>query len=105
MSIWTEIALDIDDLIDENSTSITIRRGSGTLAAQTVRLESAGTTNREQRSGGAAQMVGAIVVLGESDLDIQVGDRFNDANGELYEVMFVEPNRLACVLAQAALVE
>lgn len=105
MTIWTEIAEDIADLIAENPTEITIRRGSSTLDAQTVRLESLGTISQALRSAGAAQMEGAIVVLGETDLDIRVGDRFNDANGELYEVKFVEPNRLACVLAQAVLAE
>lgn len=99
------MAADIERLIDENPTEITIRRGSSTLAAQTVRIERVGGKGLERRSAGAAEVLQVVLVLGESDLDIQVGDRFNDDNDVLYEVTFVRPNRLACVQAEARQVE
>jgi hypothetical protein len=106
MSIWTQIAADVDKLIAGNPTSITIRRDGGTPpGAQTVRIERMGTQSQERSSAGAQQAVGRVLVLGKTDLDIRAGDRFNDANGVLHEVVFVRPNRLACVQAEARAVE
>ena len=105
MSIWDTMAADVADLIDLNSTSITIRRGVSELSAQTVRIERAGATGLKRRGDGTMQSTGRIAVLGTTSLDIQIGDRFNEANGVLYEVSFVRPNRLACVQAEAEAVE
>lgn len=106
MSIWTQIATDIEKLIAGNPTTITIRRGtSGTLAAQIVRLERPGAWGRERDGSGTQQSVGRVIVIGKTDLDIRIGDRFNDAGGVLYEVTFVRPNRLACVQAEARAIE
>jgi hypothetical protein len=106
VSIWTQIAADAGRLIAENPTAITIRRGSITLAAQTVRLEMAGRRSpADPRSDGGSQVENEMTILGDADLDIQRLDRFNDGSGVLYEVTFVHPNRLACVQARARVVE
>lgn len=106
MSLWTQIAADVEKLIAENPASITIRRGASTLSAQTVRLEMAGRKSpAEPRSDGASQAENEMTILGEAGLDIRRFDRFNDGNGVLYEVTFVHPNRNACVQARARVVE
>jgi len=43
--------------------------------------------------------------MGGVDLDIEPGDRFNDAGGVLYQVVLVRPNRAASVVAEAEMVE
>lgn len=84
--------------------SITVRRGSQTLAAQDVRIARAGGQGREMESPGAQESVGRVVILGATTLDIQPGDRFNDENGVLYEVVAVRPHRDAAVIAEARMV-
>jgi hypothetical protein len=46
-----------------------------------------------------------VVVLFGTSGNVQVGDRFNDSAGVLYEVSFVRPNRRAGVIAEAEAVE
>jgi len=45
------------------------------------------------------------VVVGGVGFNVRPGDRFNDANGVLYRVTFVRPNRLVMVVAEAEAVE
>ena len=46
-----------------------------------------------------------MVVHGDTDLDIEIGDRFNDTGGLLYQVTFIRPNRSLATFAEAQLVE
>ena len=100
---WAQMAADLDRVRGDNQVSVAIRRGSTTLAAQTVRI--AGTGHGQEKQGQAAQQAsGPVVVLGSTSLDIQNGDRFT-TGGVLYEVVFVRPNRRAGVVAEAKVVE
>ena len=46
-----------------------------------------------------------MLVLGAVDLDVQVGDRFNDYNGALVEVKTIHNDRRAFTQAGADLVQ
>ncbi len=100
---WAAMVVDAIDIRNDNAVSIVIRRVGSTLASQQVRIAGNGS-GRVNDSDGASQAVGTVVVLGGSTLDIQTGDRFN-ANGQLYEVEFVQTNRRAGIQAQARMVQ
>jgi hypothetical protein len=52
--------------------------------------------------GQAAQeSTGRVVVLGNTSLDLQPEDRFNDGAGNVYRVLAVRPNRRAGIIAEA----
>jgi hypothetical protein len=57
------------------------------------------------RTVGGKEYRADVIVLGGVDFDVQVEDRFNDANGILYRVIFVNPNREMAVTAEAAAVQ
>lgn len=101
----TSIKNDVAAIIAENSTSIVIRRGSGTLAAQTVRVErrDAGTSARRLESFSEEQIT-VVLVLGSTTLDIQKDDRFT-YQGNLYRVLSVRPNRQVSIQAEAIMIE
>lgn len=85
----------IGDLIALKPTSITVRRGSSTLSAQTVRLETLASQRAVVGEGGVTFMCDAHL-LGYrdhptvADTDIQPGDRFR-ADEIDYEVVIRLP--------------
>ena len=101
---WTRMAADLRQVRDDNAVSIEIRRGVVTLPPQTVRIARQGTTNRRTDAGAIEQSEQRVVVVGDTTLDIQKDDRFNDDSGELYTVDFVRPNRRAMVVAEARII-
>ena len=95
------ITADLQDIRDDRPVSIALRRNGATLAAQTVRIArggniQAGTTDAD----GLQAAVGAVIVVGDVDLNIQPGDKFTIA-GALYEVIAINPNREHATQAQA----
>lgn len=100
------IKADIERIIADNPTTITIRRGNTTLAAQTVRIERRGI-GRGRWQVGQAQVEAqeGVVAMGTTTLDIQVDDRFTDGYGNLYRVRLVHPNRQVAIQAEAELVQ
>lgn len=84
--------------------TITIRRGGSSLSAQDVRLIYQPSA-REQQSGQTEQQTGRVLVVGDTTLDIQEGDRFNDSNGTLYEVKYIRPNQQAMTVAESEAVQ
>lgn len=103
-----DIAQMIDDFAairEDREESIVIRRSDEPLAAQSVRIERLGGSGLEKDSAGAQEVRGRVIVLGSTTFDVQVGDRFNDSNGILYQVAFVRPNQIAGVMAEAEAVE
>ena len=102
---WTQMAADVAKVRGDNQISVVIRRGTSTLAAQSVRVERIASAAAERDSAGAQQAVGRVHVLGGTDLDIAPLDRFNDGDGVLYEVVLVRPNRRVGVMAEARQVE
>lgn len=102
---WLRIQEAMTAIRDMNSVSIVFRRGTATLAAQTVRVERRGQgQTRTEDSTGGQQATAAVVILGATTLDIQVSDRFTLA-GVLYEVRFVSPNRKTATQAEAVAIE
>ena len=83
-----------------NEVSIAIRRGDATLAAQLMRIEYAGSRGTRLQSDAARQAQQAVFILGEPDMDIKVDDRLT-YGGVLFQVVFVQPNRLAATIAEA----
>lgn len=85
-------------------TSITIRRGSTTLAAQSVHLAVSTGYGQTQITSGAQEARGKVIVLGSTSFDVAVADRFN-AGGILYRVTFVRPSNGGYIEAEAEAVE
>ena len=96
---------DLMKVRDARAESLVIRRGNTSLTAQMVRIEKAQMYGLLVRSLNGKEYRATALVLGDTDLDIQVEDRFNDANGILYMVIFMNPNREACVFAEATAIE
>lgn len=101
----TQMAADLAKVRDDNDESIAFRRGDETLDAQTVRVVRAGTSGRDSVGAESSERRARMLVLGAADLDVTVGDRFNDGNGTLYRVTFVRPNRTIETVAEAEAVE
>lgn len=101
---WTASANDMRAIRKDNESSIALRRGESTLTAQLMRVEIAGTRAMMMMSDAARQAEQAAFILGEPDMDIAVEDRFTHS-GILFEVAFVQPNRLACTIAEAVAVK
>lgn len=105
MMDWTQAAADLAAVRGDNAQSIVIRRGTSTLAAQSVRIARTGGAGRVQTNGQTRESRGRVVMLFGTNGDVQPGDRFNDGNGVLYEVVLVRPNQRAAVIAEAEVVE
>jgi hypothetical protein len=72
----------------------TITRGSGTVAAKTVRLETLASQRQVQGPNGVVYLIDAFV-LAELDTDLRVGDRFN-VEGQAFEVVMLLPGHIDC---------
>lgn len=83
-----------------NEVNLQIRRGDTTLAAQDMRIEYAGSRGFRLQSDAARQANQAVFILGEPDMDIAIDDRLT-YQSVLYQVVFVQPNRLAATIAEA----
>jgi hypothetical protein len=94
---------DLAEVVTDREVEVTIRRGATTLDPQAVRLARKSSGSR-RRSEASSETRGSVVVVGGVDFDVQPGDRFN-ANGLLFQVTFVRPNRDAAVVADAELIE
>jgi hypothetical protein len=101
---WTGARADMTAIINDNPTTAALRRGSGTTASQTFRLEIAGPRGMQLQSDAARQATQSALILGAYNMDIAVGDRVT-VNGILFDVVFVQPNRLSCTIAEAVVVE
>ena len=97
---WDAIANDLRAVRAENEVSVAIRRGETTLSAQDMRIEYAGSRGFRLQSDAARQAAQAVFILGEPDMDIEVDDCLT-YGGILYQVVFVQPNRLAATIAEA----
>lgn len=100
-----QMAADMAEVIGDRDESITIRRGTSMLAAQTVRIARAGGRGRELNSEGAEEKRGSVVVVGDTSFDVEPDDRFNDTAGVLYRVVLVRPRRDFMVVAEAEVIE
>ncbi len=82
-----------------NEVSLAIRRGTTTLAAQSMRIEYAGARAFKLQSDAARAAQQAVYILGEPDMDIQNEDRLT-YDGKLIKIVFIQPNRLAATIAE-----
>lgn len=89
---------------ERNEVSVAIRRGETTLAAQDMRIEYAGNRGYRMQSEAARQAQQAVYILGEHDMDIERDDRLT-YGGVLFQVVFVQPNRLAGTIAEAIAIQ
>lgn len=86
--------------------SVAMRRGGAVLSAQSVGISVAGRQSpRRVDTDRIEHYEQAITVVGTIGLDIAIGDRFNDTNGQLYEVEFIDPDRSVHIEAMARLIE
>ena len=104
MMNWDQIANDMRAIRAENEVSLAIRRGVSALTAQPMRIEYAGSRGFRLQSDAARAAQQAVFILGEPDMDIAVGDRLTYTN-ILLQVVFIQPNRLACTITEAIAVE
>jgi hypothetical protein len=101
----TRMAADLQAVRDDHALEIEVRRGADTLAPQTVRVARQGTIAQANDRGEMEQSSQRVVVLGDATLDIEKGDRFTDAWGQLCEVDFVRPNRRVMVVAEGRIIQ
>lgn len=100
-----QMIADLAAVRGDREESITVRRGGSEVGSLAVRLARIGGQSQERSGDSSHQSEARVVVLAAADADLQTGDRFNDANGVLYEVVFVRPNRDAATVAEARMVE
>lgn len=101
---WDQAKVDIREIRAENEASVVLRRNNTSLTAQPMRIEITGTRGFRVQSDAARESRQAVVILGEPDMDIAMEDRLTYL-GILYRVVFIQPNRLACTIAEAVAVE
>lgn len=101
---WTAARNDMQAIIADNPISVALRRAATTLTAQTMRIEIAGSRGMRLQSDAARQAEQAVFILGAYNMDIAIDDRLNYAS-VLYKVVFVQPNRLACTIAEAVAIK
>lgn len=101
---WDEIEADMDAIREENEVSLAIRRGATTLAAQSMRIEIAGARAMSLMSDAARQAEQPVYILGKKDMNIAINDRMNYGD-VLLRVVFVQPNRQACTIAEAVVIQ
>lgn len=101
---WAQVEKDMRKIRAENEVSVALRRGTSTLTAQDMRIEITGTRGFQVQSDAAREARQAVVILGEKDMDIARDDRLT-VNGQVYRVVFIQPNREACTIAEAVVVQ
>lgn len=101
---YAQMRNDLDDLIGEARQTLTLRRGDTTLPTQSGRIVRAGSRAQAVRNNGSGAARQVMLVYGPAELDIQRGDRFT-LNGQLYEISYVRPSRLAGTVAEAEAVQ
>ena len=101
---WTQMEKDLTEIRLENESSVALRRGKSTLAAQSMRVEIAGSRGFRVQSDAARESRQAVVILAAKTADIEIEDRFT-LGGSVYRVAFVQPNRQAATIAEAVVVQ
>jgi hypothetical protein len=101
---YTQMQADLLAVRDDRPASVAFRRGSTVIDAQTVRIARAGARGQVARNVEGSESRMEVVVLGDTTLDVEVGDRFTEG-GVLYQVVFVRPNRSAGTMAECRAVE
>ena len=93
---------DLELVIGDNEVSITIRRSGSELAAQTVRVERRKSQSIKKNAQGSEESTADIIVFGDENLNIRKDDHFS-IDGSRYRVLFVRPNNMIGIQAEAEL--
>jgi len=101
---WAQAQADMRAIRADNEVSVALRRDATTLAAQLMRIEYAGVRGFRLQSDAARQANQAVFILGEPDMNVALDDRLT-YGGVLFKVVFIQPNRLACTIAEAIAIE
>jgi hypothetical protein len=101
---WTQAQKDMRAIRADNEVSVALRRDATTLTAQLMRIEYAGVRGFRLQSDAARQANQAVFILGEPDMNVALDDRLT-YGGILFKVIFIQPNRLACTIAEAVAIE
>lgn len=97
------ISAALEKVINERAQSIVLRRGAETLDAQDFRVERL-SKNQQARNEASRERHADGVLLGSISADIAVDDRFN-ADGLLWKVLFVQPNRRFATIAEIQVIQ
>jgi len=89
-------------IIDDQETSITVMRGDDDLAAQNVRLVGLSQRPLERTTIGGDVVQISLLVVGETTLNIQRGDKFF-VGSAFYEVIGLRPGEDVKVVAECKL--
>jgi hypothetical protein len=100
---WLRMRAEMELVRQDRSVPVEFRRADAVLDPQDVRIEATGRGSRLQ-SDAAREARTAVVVFGDTDLDVAVDDRFTVA-GVLYRIVFIAPNRDVDTQAEAVAVE
>jgi len=95
---------DVGLLIATHPTSLVLRRKGVTQAAQTVAVSNFRRTGKETSSDAGQEMRQQVLIIGDTELDIQRDDTFT-REGQLYRVIQVKPAYDICIQAVAEAVE
>lgn len=103
---YAEMRQDMLDVRSDNEQAIILRRNNIAQPSQTVRIARYGGSRASEKDSQAATEVrGNLVIMGDIDFDVEIGDEFNDTQtGELCRVSFVRPNRRIMVVAEAEVI-
>jgi hypothetical protein len=90
-------------VVSLRSQSIVLRRGETSLPAQDFRVERL-SKNRQVRGDASRERQADGVLMGAVDADVAVDDRFN-ADGLLWRISFVQPNRSVATIAEVQVIQ
>ncbi len=90
-------------VIGLRSQSIVLRRNDANIAAQNFRVERL-SKNQQLRGDASRERRADGVLMGAVDANIAVDDRFN-ADGLLWRVSFVQPNRSQATIAEVQVIQ
>lgn len=93
----------LEKVVSLRAQSIVLRRGETTLAAQSFRVERL-SKNQQMRGDASRERRADGVLMGAVNANIAVDDRFN-ADGLLWRVSFIQPNRSQATIAEVQVVE
>ena len=102
----TMMKADVADIIDDQETAITIKRASGAgddPGAQNVRLVGLSQRPIQRTTIGSDVVWISLLVVGETDLDIERGDKFT-VSSQWYEVIELRPGEDIKVVAECKLI-
>lgn len=88
---------------NQRAQTITLRRGESTLPGQSFRLERLSRAGLIRGEASQERRADAVL-LGAANADIAIDDRFN-ADGCLWRVNFIQPNRQYATIAEVQVVQ